>query len=174
MKHESEISKKIDVMDTELNFNAVYDKDYLPQEYEKSIRSANILLIPNENFREKEGLFFPECTDEFYQYMKEQENADIKVDICISDEEYKKLELHADIIYIATMIIQWGILPIATSMIASYLYDKLKRVNKSAEETNTDVNIVVEKNGKSKKVHFQGSIDNFESAMRTIDETIFK
>lgn len=71
MKHESDIEKMIDVVDTELGFEAIYNKEYMPKEYEEEIRSANILLIPNEGFRDKQGLFFPECTDEFLEFMKE-------------------------------------------------------------------------------------------------------
>lgn len=137
MKHESDIEKMIDVIDTELSFESVYKKEYMPKEYEDEIKSANVLLIPNENFRGKQGLFFPECTDELLDFMKEQENENVIVDICISDEDFKKLELHADIVYIATMIVQWAVLPITTSMIAAYLYDKLKKSNKSSKETNT-------------------------------------
>ncbi len=135
MKHESDIEKMIDVIDTELNFESVYKKAYVPKEYEDEIKSANVLLIPNENFRGKQGLFFPECTDELLDFMKEQENEKVKVDICISDEDFEKLELHADIVYIATMIVQWAVLPIATSIIAAYLYDKLNKLNKSPKET---------------------------------------
>ena len=80
----------IDVVDTELGFAAIYNKEYMPKEYEEEIRSANILLIPNENFRDKQGLFFPECTDEFLEFMKEKETKitfpilfDNHIDICI-------------------------------------------------------------------------------------------
>ena len=45
MKHESDIEKMIDVVDTELGFEAIYNKEYMPKEYEEEIRSANILLI---------------------------------------------------------------------------------------------------------------------------------
>ena len=75
MKHESDIEKMIDVIDTELSFESVYKKEYMPKEYEDEIKSANVLLIPNENFRGKQGLFFPECTDELLDFMKEQENS---------------------------------------------------------------------------------------------------
>ena len=64
----------IDVVDTELGFDAIYSKEYMPKEYEEEIRSANILLIPNENFRDKQGLFFPECTDEFVEVSLHGEN----------------------------------------------------------------------------------------------------
>lgn len=72
------------------------------------------------------------------------------------------------------MIVQWAVWPITTSIIAAYLYDKLKKSNKSPKETNTDVNVIVEKNEKSKMIHYQGSVENFEKTMKTIDETIFK
>ena len=39
-------------------------------------------------------------------------------------------------------------------MIASYLYDKVKSMNKEKDETNTNVHIIVEKNGKSKKIDY--------------------
>lgn len=174
MKHESDIEKMIDVVDTELSFESIYKKEYMPKEYENEIRSANVLLIPNESFRGYQGLFFPECTDELLDFMKEQKNENVKVDICISDKDFQKLELHADIVYIATMIVQSVVLPIVTNIIAAYLYDKLKKSNKSPKETNIDVNVIVEKNGKSKMVHYQGSIENFEKTMKTIDETIFR
>lgn len=74
----------------------------------------------------------------------------------------------------ATLIVQYAILPIVTSMIASYLYDKVKSMNKGKSETNTNVHIIVEKNGKSKKIDYEGTIENFEDAMKTVEKTIFK
>lgn len=78
--------------------------------------------------------------------------SEIKTEICIDDDKFEKLELHADIVYVATLIVQYAVLPIVTSMIASYLYDKVKSMNKEKDETNTNVHIIVEKNGKSKKL----------------------
>mgnify|MGYP000276111666 CR=1 FL=1 len=162
MEHESDIEKMIDVIDTELSFESVYKKKYMPKEYEDEIKSANVLLIPNENFRGKQGLFFPECTDELLDFMKEQENENVKVDICISDEDFKKIRTaRRYCIHLLTMIVQCAVLPITTGIIAAYLYDKLNKSNKSPKETNTDVNVIVEKNGKSKMVHYQGSIEKF-------------
>ena len=80
------------------------------------------------------------------------------------------MELHADIVYVATLVVQYTVLPIVTSMIASYLYDKVKSMNKEKDETNTNVHIIVEKNGKSKKVDYEGSIENFEKAMKTVEK----
>ena len=87
---------------------------------------------------------------------------------------FRSICLYADIVYVATLIVQYAVFPVVTGMIASYLYDKVKSMNKEKNETNTDVHIIVEKNGKSKKVDYEGSIENFEKAMQTIEKTIFK
>ena len=172
MLHESDLEQKINVTDVDINFESISEKDYIPQKYIAEIKQANVLIIPNEGFRDKKGLFFPECTSEFYQFLKSK--SEIKTEICIDDDEFEKLELHADIVYVATLVVQYTVLPIVTSMIASYLYDKVKSMNKEKDETNTNVHIIVEKNGKSKKVDYEGSIDNFEKAMKTVEKTIFK
>lgn len=172
LQHESDLEKEIRVTDVDINFKSIYEKDYIPKKYIEDIKQANILIIPNDGFREKKGLFFPECTSEFYKFLKSK--SEVKTEICIDDDDFRKLELHADIIYVATLIVQYAVFPIATSIIATYLYDKVKSMNKETDETNTKVHIIVEKNGKSKKVDYEGSIENFEKAMKNVEKTIFK
>ncbi|MBR0596428.1 hypothetical protein [Sinanaerobacter chloroacetimidivorans] len=174
MKHWINDEDTLDVQDSELTFDAVYSKEYIPTECLGELKKADILLIPEEMFRERRGCFFPECTEEFFTYVKDNKSDNVVVDICVSDEDFQRIELHADLITVATLIVQWVILPTATSLIAAYLYDKIKNRNKSAENTNAEVNIIVEKDKKSKKISYSGSIENFEMAMKTIDETIFK
>ena len=40
MQHESDIEKMIDVVDTELSFESIYNKNYMPKEYEEEIKEA--------------------------------------------------------------------------------------------------------------------------------------
>ena len=47
-------------------------------------------------------------------------------------------------------------------------------MNKNRKETNADVHIIAEKNGKSKKIDYRGSVENFEEAMRILEKTLFK
>lgn len=174
MQHESNVIKELVVTDSTLGFQEVYLKPYTPQDYINDIKKADILILPNENFRDMEGYFFSEYTEEVLNYLRDNFENELLVDICTSDEKYQKLELHADVINLPLLIVQWMILPTLTSMIASYLYDKIKKNNKSPKDVNANVEIIVEKQGKSKKVSYKGSIENFESAMKTIDEGVFK
>lgn len=172
MLHESNVEKELKITDTDVNFEVIYDKEYIPQKYLDSIKNANVLLIPHEGFRDKKGYYFPECTSEFYEYLRGKE--EIETEICIDDDEFQKLELHADIIYVATLIIQYVVLPVVTSIISSYLCDKIKSMNKKKKDVNTSVHIIVEKKGRSKKIDYEGSVENFEEAMKTVENTIFK
>lgn len=173
MKHESNEKSKINITNNPYTFKELLKMPYVPNEFLDSIKSSNILLLPHINFRDKEGYFFPEDTYKLYEYFLENGKPQgLNIEICISDDEYKELELHADVINIADIFVQWIAFPIATSMLGSYLYDKLKKFNR--DDINAKVNISVEKDGESRTIHYEGRIENFENAMKSIDEHIFK
>lgn len=46
--------------------------------------------------------------------------------------------------------------------------------NKSAKDTNTQVKLIVEEDGKAKKITYEGSVENFEKTMQTLEATLFK
>lgn len=174
MKHWISDNDTLNIQESDLTFDTVYSKEYIPKEFLDEIKNASMLLVPDEMFRERSGCFFPECTEEFLAYVQDNKNSEISIDICVSDEDFQRIELHADLITVSTLIVQWGVFPIVTSLIAAYLYDKIRKHNKSANESNTEVNIIVEKDKKAQKISYSGSIENFDRAMKTIDETIFK
>ena len=57
VKHEV-FDKKIEIEETDITFDSIYDKPFIPQDYIEDIKKADILIIPEENFRE-EGCTFP-------------------------------------------------------------------------------------------------------------------
>lgn len=50
--------KKVQIIDSDLTFEKIYEKKYIPSEYLDEIKKANLLIVPNENFRKKEMFFF--------------------------------------------------------------------------------------------------------------------
>ena len=46
MLHESDLEQKINVTDADINFESIYEKDYIPQKYIEDIKQANVLIIP--------------------------------------------------------------------------------------------------------------------------------
>lgn len=157
MQHEIG-NKSIKVSDSEITFEQIYEKNYIPAEYIDDIKTANLLIIPNEGFRDEGDILFPETTKEFFDYIKEFSNNEIIVDIAISDKDFQRIELHSAVIEVATIIVQWGVLPIATSMIASFLVDLVKKYRRTPEETSTKVQIITEETTtkNARKLHMKG------------------
>lgn len=172
MLHENDLERDIKIRDTDISFRTILQKEYIPQQYINDIKKANVLIIPTEGFRDKEGLFFPECTSEFYMFLKSQER--INTEICVDDDDFQKIELHSAVIYVATMLVKYAILPIVEGIIATYLYDKIKSMNKKRKDANASVHIIVDNDGDSKRIDYEGSVDNFEKTMESIEKTLFK
>lgn len=170
MLHEINKKTKVEINDAKISFENVYQKDNLSPDLLENIKNADILLLPYDSFKGFSNCF-PEQTYLFYSFLKKKAvNEDLLVDIATSDEEYKELELHADVINIAEILIQWTLFPVATGIIAAYLYDLAKqRKNKM----NANIKISVEKKGKTKTISFEGDIEEFERAMESIKENIF-
>ena len=172
MLHEYNGADTIDVSDSAATFEEIYKKPYIPKEYEQDIRNADILFLPQEKFRDRDVNSFPECTREFYSYFSDQIKGEVfNVEICASDEDFQRLELHDEVINIPLILLTSTALPIVVNLISSFLYDKLKNRNKSDADAN--IELIVEKKGKSKTIHYKGSISGFERAMKSIENSMF-
>lgn len=170
MLHESDTKTKVQIDSAKASFQDIYQKNTLSPDLLQNIKSADILLLPYEDFKGFKSCF-PEQTYQFYSFLKkEAEKHNLLVDIGASDEEYQELELHADVVNIAEVLIQWILFPIVTGIITNYLYDLIKQRKK---KMNACIKISVEKKGKTKTINFEGDIENFERAMESINENIF-
>ena len=174
MQHEiNKMSLTVDSLD--LTFDDIYKKDYIPQDYLDEIKKANLLIIPTEHFRGMQEVVFPETTLDFYEYIKENSNDDITADIAISDGKFLKMELHSAVITVATIIVQYVVLPIATGLISSFLYELVKKHHRKNEETSAEVNIIVEetKSKKTKKITYKGPISGIKQTLDNISDKLF-
>lgn len=174
MQHEI-FNKSIKVSDSDITFERIYGKDYIPVEYIDDIKMANLLIIPNEGFRDEGDVLFPETTREFFDYIRETSNDQIIAEIAISDDDFQRIELHSAVIEVATIIVQWVVLPVATSMIASFLYDLVKRYHRKPEETSAKVQIITEETAtkRSKKITYEGPVSGVKDALDQAAKDLF-
>ena len=165
----------VKISDTDISFEQIYNKEYIPEEYIDDIKKANLLIIPNESFRDEGDILFPETTREFYDYIRENANDDIVADIAISDEDFQRIELHSAVFEIATIIIQYGLLPIVTSIIGSFLYELAKKHHRKPEDTTAKVKIITEetKSKKCKTITYEGPVSGIKEALDEAAKDIF-
>ena len=174
MKHEI-FDTVLNVTDSDVTFEKIYKKEYIPTEYLDDIKKANLLIIPNENFRDEGDALFPETTREFLDFIREFPNDEIISDIAISDEDFKRIELHSAVIEVAPIIVQWVVLPVATSMIASFLYDLVKKYRRKPEDTSAKVQIITEETAtkRSKKITYEGPVSGIKEALDQAAKDLF-
>ena len=175
MNHEI-TEKTLKIEDSDISFNTIYEKEYVPKDYIDDIKKANFLIIPEETFREEQTLLFPETTREFFDYVKDSRNDEIISDIAISDEDFQRIEMHSATITVATVIVQLVVLPIATGIVSAFLYDLLKKYRRKDDETTAEVNMIVEdkKTKKSKKITYKGPVSGVKEALDSATQNLFK
>lgn len=156
----------VEVTDSLVTFESLRMKANLQDEDMQNIKSSNVLLVAEENFRDRKGKFYPENTFEFYKFLLDKtQNTKLKVDICCSDDEYCEVQLHNDIIRIVELIVEEPFYDILIGIISSYLFTKIMAMRKSKKDVQTEITVNVEKKGKTKKIHYVGSSEDFEKTM---------
>ena len=166
MLHESD-ANLFEISESSLTFEEIYKKPFFPKQYEQELKKANVLLIPFENARSGIEVAFPETTTEFLQFLKEQNDKELVSDIAIDDEHYQKLELHSAVITIATCIVQEVVRPIVASIIAAYIYDEVKKYHRTPNEMTAKLDVYVEKDGKTKRISYEGPASKVEDVLKT-------
>ena len=57
MLHETDEINKLEIVDTLVTFNKIYQESYFPKKYELEIKQANVLIIP-QSFRDYQRMVF--------------------------------------------------------------------------------------------------------------------
>ena len=167
--------KKVQIIDSDLTFEKIYEKKYIPSEYLDEIKKANLLIVPNENFRKKGDVLFPETTREFFEYIQDHPNDEIVADIAISDDNFQRIELHSAVIEVATIIVNVVVLPVAINMISNYLYDLIKKYHRKPEDTSARLKIISEetKTKKTKIISYEWPVSEVKETLEIATKEIF-
>ena len=175
MEHECFIQKK-SLGESDLSFDKVYRKIWFPNEVAEEVKKANFLIIPSDYTSNGMDVVFPETTTEFFEYIRQQSNEEIRCDIAISDDNYRKIEKHSALIEVATVIVSSGILPIAINLISSFLYDLVSRYRRIPEKTAAKVTIFAEETRikKTVKIEYEGPVSGLISLEKSIDHIFDK
>lgn len=148
-----------EIEDTDVNRN-ILDK----AKPSLNILSSNVIILPSE----RESSPFYTGTIETFDYLR-AEMPDDNVEIYAADEDYKELSLHSADIWLGNFWVVSIAAPIFTTVISSYIYDKLK----AKDGDHITMKVIVEgKNGKSKSVRYSGDVKNLKKVIKAINDLI--
>lgn len=159
----------IEINESNITFESVYNSPYSPQDEE--FKQANMLLLPYHNFREGVEYCFSEYAEEILQYVRKNGSEELKTDIAITDEKYQIIEMHSMLLDLGLFIVQNVLIPMAVSILANFIYDKVKSLHKDNKEVNVRVRIISQDtDGKSKEIRYDGSADEFDMVIKAAEK----
>ena len=153
--------------ETSRGFRYWSEKQGESTELSDAILSADIVLLPNEGFRDYKGFVFPVGTEELFAQLKKRLPEEILVDVAVSDDEYREVAVHSDLVAIAEFLVT----KVAAQILVCFLVDYLKqRLRWRFDRTNVKATLVIEDNDgrrhRTVRMTFEGPAPEFESAMK--------
>lgn len=140
--------------------------EYLTSATRSAVERATIIVLPDPGFGEYEGPVFPQGTVDFLHFLRERAPTDVSVALAGEDADYKEVLLHGDIVRLATIIVAYAAVPIATSLIAAYLKDWLgSRFNRAEARTSIVVHRKEAGVEQSVRISYAGPASNAEQAL---------
>ena len=153
--------------ETELDFQYWSTSRPLSDDLRISISNADVLLVPQEDFRDYEGPVFPVLTHELFYHLRERVPPGTVVELAVDDADYKELALHADVVRIATVVVKYVLAPVIAILLADYLRTLLGYRFGSAE---VRASIIVDQSDprgrKATQISYEGPAGTFENTVK--------
>ena len=147
----------------------------LSDETRAAIGKSDIVLLPAEGYGDYAGPVFPVGTDEFFQFLRSKAPSGINVELATEDANYAELALHADIFYLASVLVTLLGAPVATGLIVEYLKTDL---GSRFDDTEVRASIILDQsNGpdsKTIKITYEGPARTFEKTMNEALSSVSK
>lgn len=159
----NEIKFQNEISDSDITFESVIDDCSEDPEFKKQLSNSNVLIIPYEK-DSKNNNIFPVGTTEIYRYLQQKSPNQVKLDIATKDDNYVELAQHSDLVNLPTIIVTYAILPILTSLISNYIYDRLKPDNSVIK---SEI-IITDEKGNNKLIKFNGPAKEYVEMLSKI------
>lgn len=164
----------LEILDTDLNKKKLISQPEFTEDTKERIKNAEILLIPEPDFRGEKG--FPAGTPKFYKYLK-KELSDYNIELCENKGGEKLIhrrsgEIWFPIIYIA--ITQVDLINLL-SLIFNYIEGAMTLFKREKGEVHLKIVIADEKKESTKMLQYDGNPDGLSKSFKKIDvNSIFK
>ncbi|CDR30518.1 hypothetical protein Aocu_04450 [Acholeplasma oculi] len=132
--------------------------------------TSNVVIIPDKTYSEKDSVVwtFPEGTEDFYDYLNKHVHLLGAVDI--AEGNTGELQQHNDLLELATIVISTPAISILINVVSSYIYDYLKIKKKPADKVDVKLKIVKKGKTKTTELEFNGTAEDFEKIMGSIND----
>lgn len=152
-----EIKEKFSIQEENITFDSLIESQ---PDLTEELKEKNVIILPSHGTKDA---FYSGSLD-ILDYLNDNK---LNADIYSTDENYKEIGLHSADIWLGTFFIKNFVIPIFCSVIAAYIYNKLKV--KSGDKIS--LKFIVEKmDGNTATVIFNGNVDNLSKALDAVKD----
>ena len=145
---------RLDVLEGTDTYESFYNKPYVSEDLRGQLEQSNMLIVPQEGFRDSGDPVFPIKTHELFQHLKENDPGELMPEVCIADEDYVELALHSSLVTLGIIVVKYALYPVALNLIYDYVK---KRILPSRRDTDIKLEVtVISKSGTSVNVKYEG------------------
>lgn len=151
-----DIKENFTIEESELTFEKlIHDA---PLELSSELKGKGIVILPSHGH---DDAFYAGTLDTL-DFLNENQ---LNTDVYATDEDYKELSLHGADIWLGTFFIKNFVIPVFCSVIAAYVYDKIK----AQKGDKISLKFMVEKkDGKTTAVQFDGKVEELNKALDAV------
>lgn len=146
---------------TDNGFGYWLSRPNIQEEVRSELSKADLLIVPQEGFREHAGPVFPVGTEEFLQYLRDNAPPEVTVDICADDTGYQVLALHSALLILGGLVVKKVVLPAAAALITGYIK---KRLDAKKDRVRVAITVTDGPPGQERAatLSFEGPVAHFE------------
>ena len=134
---------------------------FLPEDLRSPVANAEILLVPGEGYAEHHDLrYFPSGTIDFLNFLKEHA-PETRIEICAADDDYREVLRHADILYLANVVLEHVALPVLIHLVMKYVEHR-RAHRKELPHVHMNVTIHDAKTDRAVTLDYEGASTAFE------------
>lgn len=148
----------LDITDSVENFDFWRQREYLNDATRQLLENVDVLIVPEEGFRDYSTPLFPSNMIELYDVLK----AHMNVEAVINDEDYREVSLNSKLHRYGKFAVLSVAVPVFVSVLSNFISDKLKYAE-SADEIEFEI-LLQDTSGKVKSIKYKGSADGLKSA----------
>lgn len=169
------MNKVVEVKTIQFNIDYWLDFQAIPQEDRDRVKTAKVVLLPG-NYMDAPHAFASD-TELFLAFCREQLGNDIS--ICVTDDGFTQLEMNSAVLRIGVVLVKYVVLPLFLSVLANFVYDKIKNKPKENETEmeclappTVSFKLIVddEENGKTKEFSYEGPADDVKKVTDEIKD----
>lgn len=134
---------------------------------EDLLSAADVLIVPEKNFRKDVAFVFHQDTTILYRYLSAQLAGSLSIEICSTDNEYLEISLHSSSFRLGKILVNIVVAPLLVGLLTNYLYDEMK----AKPTDNVEVTLVVEDHEcRSLQFSYKGEVKDFGNLADKVGE----